>query len=181
MKNPHHEKKNTLPYWLTGFNTGIDLAFLLIGLMTGAVQRIEGENMTDLRSSSYTSSSQLPVSELQARMFETRWCRARPYIAYPKPSRPVIPLLGKHATIKSNRAHIEQQYCTEKAKRKSNRPSALGVHISDQTFITLNIRSRRLSGLVQEPSWPRNYHLGGSCPRASVFVLLREVRARVNL
>jgi hypothetical protein len=63
MKKPHHEKKNTLPYWLTGFSSGIDLAFLLMGLMTGAVQRTEGENMTEPRSSSYTSSSQLSVSE----------------------------------------------------------------------------------------------------------------------
>jgi len=54
MKKPHHEKKNTLPYWLTGLSTGIDLAFLLIGLMTGAVQRTEGENMAEVRSSSYT-------------------------------------------------------------------------------------------------------------------------------
>jgi hypothetical protein len=47
MKKPHHEKKNTLPYWLTGLRTGIDLAFLLMGLIVGAVQSTEGENMAD--------------------------------------------------------------------------------------------------------------------------------------
>jgi hypothetical protein len=45
IKKPHQEKKNTLPYWLTGFSTGMDLAFLLMGLMVGAVQSTEGENM----------------------------------------------------------------------------------------------------------------------------------------
>jgi hypothetical protein len=45
MKKPNQEKKNTLPYWLTGFSTGMDLAFLLMGLMVGADQSTEGENM----------------------------------------------------------------------------------------------------------------------------------------
>jgi len=41
MKNPHQEKKNTRPYLLTGLRTGIERAFLLIGLMAGAFQRTE--------------------------------------------------------------------------------------------------------------------------------------------
>lgn len=45
MKNPHHEKKNTLPYWLTGLKTGIDLALRLIGLTSGADQSTEMGNM----------------------------------------------------------------------------------------------------------------------------------------
>jgi len=40
MKKPIHEKKNTRPYLLTGFKTGIDLAFLLYGLSSGADQSI---------------------------------------------------------------------------------------------------------------------------------------------
>jgi hypothetical protein len=47
MKKPNQEKKNTLPYWLMGFSTGMDLAFLLMGLMVGADQSTEGENMAD--------------------------------------------------------------------------------------------------------------------------------------
>lgn len=41
-KNPSHEKKNTLPYLSNGFNMGIDLAFWLMGL-------ISGEAMNDLK------------------------------------------------------------------------------------------------------------------------------------
>lgn len=41
MKNPHHEKKKTRPYLFTGLRTGIERAFLLIGLMAGAFQRTE--------------------------------------------------------------------------------------------------------------------------------------------
>jgi hypothetical protein len=40
MKKPIHEKKKTLPYWLTGLSTGIDLAFLLYGLSSGAAQSL---------------------------------------------------------------------------------------------------------------------------------------------
>lgn len=38
MKKPIHEKKKTRPYLLTGFRTGMDLAFLLYGLSSGADQ-----------------------------------------------------------------------------------------------------------------------------------------------
>ena len=41
-KKPNHEKKNTRPYWLTGFKTGIDRAFLVIGLTSGLLQRSAG-------------------------------------------------------------------------------------------------------------------------------------------
>jgi hypothetical protein len=40
--NPHQEKKKTRPYTLNGFKAGIDLAFLLIGLSSGALKRIRG-------------------------------------------------------------------------------------------------------------------------------------------
>jgi hypothetical protein len=40
MKKPIHEKKKTRPYWLTGFRTGMDLAFLLYGLSSGAAQSL---------------------------------------------------------------------------------------------------------------------------------------------
>jgi hypothetical protein len=40
MKKPIHEKKKTLPYWLTGLSTGMDLAFLLYGLSSGAAQSL---------------------------------------------------------------------------------------------------------------------------------------------
>jgi hypothetical protein len=42
---PNHEKKKTLPYTLNGFNAGIDLAFLVIGLTFGALKSIKGSNM----------------------------------------------------------------------------------------------------------------------------------------
>jgi hypothetical protein len=45
IKKPNHEKKKTLPYMLNGFKAGIDLAFLLIGLTSGALNRIKGSNM----------------------------------------------------------------------------------------------------------------------------------------
>lgn len=45
MKKPHQEKKKTLPYWLIGLKMGMDLAFLLMGLMVGADQRTEIGNM----------------------------------------------------------------------------------------------------------------------------------------
>ena len=38
MKKPMYEKKKTRPYLLMGLNTGIDFAFLLYGLISGAVQ-----------------------------------------------------------------------------------------------------------------------------------------------
>lgn len=34
-KNPSHEKKNTLPYLLMGFNIGTDNALYVTGLMSG--------------------------------------------------------------------------------------------------------------------------------------------------
>jgi hypothetical protein len=40
MKKPIHEKKKTRPYLLTGLKTGIDLAFLLYGLRSGAAQSL---------------------------------------------------------------------------------------------------------------------------------------------
>ena len=38
---PIVEKKNVRPYLSKGFRAGTDLAFLLIGLTSGGVQRIE--------------------------------------------------------------------------------------------------------------------------------------------
>jgi hypothetical protein len=38
MKKPRYEKKKTRPYLLTGLKTGIDLAFMLCGLTSGADQ-----------------------------------------------------------------------------------------------------------------------------------------------
>lgn len=38
MKKPRYEKKKTLPYLSTGLKTGMDFAFLLIGLISGALQ-----------------------------------------------------------------------------------------------------------------------------------------------
>jgi hypothetical protein len=40
IKKPIHEKKKTRPYWLTGLKTGMDLAFLLYGLSSGAAQSL---------------------------------------------------------------------------------------------------------------------------------------------
>ena len=40
--NPTQENVKTLPYTLKGFNAGIDLAFLLIGLTSGALNRTSG-------------------------------------------------------------------------------------------------------------------------------------------
>jgi hypothetical protein len=39
MKKPNQEKKNTRPYKLNGFRTGIDRALWLIGFLTGSLQR----------------------------------------------------------------------------------------------------------------------------------------------
>ena len=36
IRKPNHEKKNTLPYMLNGLSTGMDSAFMLIGLTFGA-------------------------------------------------------------------------------------------------------------------------------------------------
>lgn len=41
MKKPNQEKKNTLPYLLTGFKTGILRAFWLIGLIVGALHKLD--------------------------------------------------------------------------------------------------------------------------------------------
>lgn len=41
MKKPHQEKKNTRPYLLTGFSTGMLLAFWLTGLIAGLCQRLD--------------------------------------------------------------------------------------------------------------------------------------------
>jgi len=43
-KKPSHEKKNVRPYLLNGLRTGTDLAFLLMGLISGALQRWWGLN-----------------------------------------------------------------------------------------------------------------------------------------
>lgn len=141
-----------------------------MGLMTGAVQRTEGENMADLRSSSYTSSSQLSVSKNASS--HLRDDVVSPVTLYSqRSSRPVIPLLGKHATIKSNRAHIGQLQYTEKAKRKMNKPSALGVHSRDQTFINSQHQISQPPGIGARGSWLRNYHLGevAQGPASSCF------------
>ncbi len=39
IMKPNHEKKKTLPYMLIGFRAGIDRAFLLMGLTSGALYR----------------------------------------------------------------------------------------------------------------------------------------------
>lgn len=44
MKNPRYEKKNTLPYLFTGLKIGIDFAFLLIGLISGALHSCLSSN-----------------------------------------------------------------------------------------------------------------------------------------
>ena len=46
IKNPNHEKKKTLPYLLNGFKAGMDFAFLLIGLTSGALKRMRGSNIS---------------------------------------------------------------------------------------------------------------------------------------
>lgn len=43
--NPNQEKKKTRPYRLRGFRPGIERAFRLTGLTSGALQRIVGSNM----------------------------------------------------------------------------------------------------------------------------------------
>lgn len=45
IKKPHQEKKNTLPYLLKGLRTGIDRAFPLTGLISGACQSVWILNM----------------------------------------------------------------------------------------------------------------------------------------
>lgn len=40
IMNPHHEKKNTLPYLSKGLRTGIERAFPLAGLTSGACQSV---------------------------------------------------------------------------------------------------------------------------------------------
>lgn len=39
IRKPIQEKKNVRPYLLMGFRTGIERAFLLIGLMSGALHK----------------------------------------------------------------------------------------------------------------------------------------------
>jgi len=76
MKKPNQEKKNTRPYWLTGFKTGIDLAFLLIGFSSGAFQRALMENMIDRSfcpACVYNSSRDNPASTEPAVLF--KYCR----------------------------------------------------------------------------------------------------------
>lgn len=46
--NPNHEKKNTRPYMPIGLSTGIDRAFLLIGLISGSAQSTLGLKPTML-------------------------------------------------------------------------------------------------------------------------------------
>lgn len=41
LLKPNHEKKKTRPYTSKGFRTGIERAFRLIGLVSGADQRYE--------------------------------------------------------------------------------------------------------------------------------------------
>ena len=43
--NPNQAKVNTRPYMLTGFKPGIDRAFRLIGLTSGARHRVVMSNM----------------------------------------------------------------------------------------------------------------------------------------
>jgi hypothetical protein len=42
---PNQEKKNTLPYMLTGLSAGIEVAFLLIGFTNGALHNVVTSNM----------------------------------------------------------------------------------------------------------------------------------------
>jgi hypothetical protein len=52
MKKPIQEKKKTRPYRLTGLSTGIDLAFLLYGLSSGAAQSLfTAKPMLEIRGS----------------------------------------------------------------------------------------------------------------------------------
>lgn len=44
-KNPNQEKKNTRPYILMGLNPGIERAFRLTGLTTGALHNVVGSNI----------------------------------------------------------------------------------------------------------------------------------------
>lgn len=46
--NPNQEKKNTLPYMLRTFKIGIERAFLLTGLTSGAMNSIDGENISNI-------------------------------------------------------------------------------------------------------------------------------------
>ena len=75
------------------------------------------------------------------------------------PSRPVIPLLGKHATTKSNRTHTTTWHSRrmQKANRTSQELWTFTVVIKHSS--TLNIRPHSFSASVQEQSWLRNYHL----------------------
>lgn len=43
-KKPNHEKKKVRPYLLMGLRIGIDLAFLVMGLTSGASQRCDNLN-----------------------------------------------------------------------------------------------------------------------------------------
>lgn len=105
MKKPHQEKKNTLPYWLMGFSTGIDLAFLLMGLMVGAVQSTEGENMAG------RWSSELFVQVTQA----DRSCSQR---RIPTSSSRFVLGLYRCTFLSSHLAecHVQKQWFTEMLK-----------------------------------------------------------------
>lgn len=144
-----------------------------MGFITGALQRTEGENMAEFRSSSYTSSSELVGQQMQDRTLEREVRRTQLYIAMKR--HPVPPYLYL-ASMPPRPKAIARTYSSDIARRKQNANRASQVIWAFTVVIKpssiLNIRSRSLSGLVQEHSWLRNYHLG----EVDVFVLLRGAK-----
>ena len=65
MKKPNHEKKNTRPYLLIGFSTGMLLAFWLIGLIAGALHKLVSVTMMAM-CQELLSSSRCAVRRLRA-------------------------------------------------------------------------------------------------------------------
>jgi hypothetical protein len=58
---PNQEKKKTRPYILIGFRPGMERALWLMGLTTGAVQRVVGLNMMALEDEKCSSSTDAEV------------------------------------------------------------------------------------------------------------------------
>jgi hypothetical protein len=87
---------------LTGFSTGIDLAFLLIGLITGAIQRTDGENMVASNVQVTQSSSRLVSNNPKLAILEIM---SPLYIATEKPPSRHTSLGKSMPTTKSNRLH----------------------------------------------------------------------------
>jgi hypothetical protein len=167
MKNPNHEKKNTLPYWLMGFSIGMDLAFLLMGLMTGAVQSTDGENMVNC----YVQVTQIRRSCQQVQLASSRFIAT----LYSHTLSPVI--LGDMPRSKVTAHNVAVD--TEKRMQNATSQVVWAFAVMIKLPSNLNIQIAKLSRIGAQRVWLRNYHLEVMCTpsRANVFVLLRGAGA----